>query len=297
MGTFAGHLIPGTIFLILSFWWTYSAWLRYFVCRQRKQSYHVSLTFPLQCCGRRVAALPIEALFIIISTGFGIATELSIGFHHRDGHISFYMGANSYQHIATYMMFFLVGIIDLLIHCRVPIPEHLSIVAVNVAFAAEAISFYFHGHGRSPIEVQLHVFLALAICASIICGTFEIIQREKQIYATLMRAYCTFLQGSWFYTVGFFLYSPFHAHYEDTKDLDEHRNSMLIAYYFVLHMAIGMCVLILFALPAYYMSKRNQQAVDSVSYERVPFVNNDDNEDNVNNHCTQMEKLNVMTNI
>jgi hypothetical protein len=292
MGTFAGHLIPGSIFLILSFWWTYSAWLRYFVCRQRHRSYYVSLSFPLHCCGSRAAALPIESVFIIIGTSIGIITELGAGFHlirdANSGQMSFYVTANGLQHVATYTMFFLVGVIDLLIHYRTSIPRHLDIVAVNLAFSAEAISFYFHGHGRSPVETQLHVLLALAICATVVCGIFEIVQHEKQIYATLMRAYCTFLQGSWFYTIAFFLYSPFHAEYDENKDLDRHRTLMLISYYFVIHMAIGLFVLLLLALPSYCVSIRNRQAID---YGYITIMTNDNDDDDQ----TEMGKLNETT--
>jgi len=236
--------------------------------------------------------LPIEAVFIIIGTSVGIVTELGFGFHRvidgNSSHILFYVGVNSLQHVATYAMFFLVGIIDLLIHYQTPIPKHLDIVAVNLAFSAEAISFYFHGHGRSPVEIQLHVLLALAICATVVCGIFEIIQREKQIYATLMRAYCTFLQGSWFYTVAFFLYSPFHAQYDENKDPDGHRTLMLISYYFVVHMAIGLFVLLLLALPAYFVSQRNPQMID---YGYIAIVNTNDDDQ------MEMGKLNGTTTI
>ncbi|UJR17098.1 hypothetical protein I4U23_003995 [Adineta vaga] len=279
MGTFVGHLIPGSIFLILSVWWTYSAWLRYFICQQRQRSYYVSLSFPLHCCGSRIAKLPIEAIFIIISTSVGIITEISAGVYHvydtNGRHIALHMGANSLQHVATYMVFFLVGIIDFLIHQRFPIPKHMDIVAVNLAFSAEAVSFYFHGHARSPVEIQLHVLLALAICGTVIGGIFEIIQHNNQIYATLMRAYFAFVQGSWFYTVGFFLYSPFHAEYSQNRDPDEHRTLMLITFYFVIHMVIGLSILVLLALPAYYVSKRKNQAT---GYDYVAVATDDDND-------------------
>ena len=260
MGTFAGHLIPGSIFLMLSFWWSYSAWLRYFVCRQHRRLYYVSLSFPVYCCGSRASALPIEGIFIILTTSIGIITEMGAGLYHltdfKTGHTFSHIAANVLQHVATYTMFFLVGVVDVLIHYRVPIPKHFDIVAVNLAFCAEAISFYFHGHGRSPAEIQLHVLLALSICATIICGIFEIVQREKQIYASLMRSYFSFIQGSWFYTIAFFLYNPFHSEYDENKDSDKHRTLMIISYYFVIHMIIGLVVLLLLALPAYYVSKR-----------------------------------------
>ena len=239
------------------------------------------MSFPLHCCGPKVATLPIEALFIIISTALGIVTELSAGFHRTGGHTLFFMGENSLQHVATYTMFFIVGIIGLLIHCRAPIPKHLDIAAVNLAFSAEALSFYFHGHTRSLVEIQLHVLLALAICSTVVCNIFEMAQRENQIYATLLRAYCTFIQGSWFFTIGFFLYSPYHAHYGEIKDPDEHQTSMLISYYFVVHMAIGLFVSILLSLPAYYISKCNRQSIDFAGYEYTTFVNNDDDDENI----------------
>jgi hypothetical protein len=118
---------------------------------------------------------------------------------------------------------------------------------------------------------------------------FEMVQKEKQVYATLMRAYFTVLQGSWFYTTGFFLYSPFHEHYEQSKDLDPHRTSMLIAYYFVLHMAVTLFLLIILSIPAYLVSKRQHHTVDFMEYGHLSIGTNDDEE--------EMEKLNGTTTI
>jgi hypothetical protein len=291
MGSLPGHLVPGSIFILLGLWWIYSSWLRYFICRQRRRPFYATSSFPCLCCGPQVARLPIEAFFVIFGTTLGILIELIAGFNRTydpvTKHASFYFGANNLQHFTMYFMFFLVGIIEVLHHYDFPLPKYLSMVSGGLAFSAEALLFYFHGHARDPVEIELHVFLVLAISATVICGVFEIIQQDKQVYATLMRAYFTVLQGSWFYTTGFFLYSPFHEHYEGSKDPDPHRSAMLIAYYFVLHMAITLFLVLILSIPAYLVSKRQHQTIDFTEYGHVSMVNDDE----------EMEKLNGTINI
>ncbi|CAF4739080.1 unnamed protein product, partial [Rotaria socialis] len=123
---------------------------------------------------------------------------------------------------------------------------------------------------------------------TVVCGVFELVQKEKQVHGTLMRGYFTVMQGSWFYTTGFFLYSPFHEHYEESKDTAAHRTTMLIAYYFVLHMAVVLFILLALAILAYAVSRRQKQTVDFVEYGQFSMVNDEDEE---------MEKLNGTTTI
>ena len=292
MGSLGGHLVPGSIFIIIGLWWMYSAWLRYFNCRKRRRPFYVTSSFPLHCCGPQVARLPIEAFFILFGTSLGIMIELIAGFNRVvdpvTNHVSFYEGANNLQHFAMYFMFFLTALIQLLLHYDFPLPKDFDIIAGCLAFSAEALLFYFHGHARDPVEVQIHVFLVLAIIGTVPCGVFEMVQKEKQVYATLMRAYFTVLQGSWFYTTGFFLYSPFHEHYEQSKDPDSHRTSMLLAYYFVLHLAITLFVLIFLTIPAYLVSKRQHHTLDFAEYGQLSIGNHNDEDE-------EMEKFNGTT--
>jgi hypothetical protein len=287
-----GHLVPGTIFILLGLWWIYSTWFRYFICRQRRKPFYVTTSFPCHCCSPRIARLPIEASFIIFGTSLGILMELIYGFHRTydpvTHHSSFYIGEGILQHVAMYLMFFLAGIIELLLHYNFPLPKYFDLVAGCLAFSSEAFLFYFHGHGNGSVEVQIHVFLALAIASTVICGIFEIIQQEKQVYATLMRAYFTVLQGAWFYTAGFFLYSPFYGDYEESKDPDVHRTSMLLPYYFVLEMAIILSLVLILCIPAYFASKRQHQTIDFMEYGKLSMINHDDEE---------VEKLNGTANI
>ncbi|CAF1135038.1 unnamed protein product [Rotaria magnacalcarata] len=292
MGSLGGHLVPGSIFIILGLWWMYSSWLRYFICRQRRRPYYTSSAFPCHCFGLHVAKLPIESFFVLFGTTLGILIELIAGFNRvvdpETGRTSIYFGANNLQHFAMYGMFFLVALIQLLMHYNFPLPKHFDILAGTLAFAAEALLFYFHGHARGEVEILIHIFLVLAICATVVCGVFELVQKEKQVHGTLMRGYFTVMQGSWFYTTGFFLYSPFHEHYEESKDTAVHRTVMLIAYYFVLHMAIVLFILLALAILAYVVSKRQQQTVDFVEYGQFSMVIDEDEE---------MEKLNGTTTI
>lgn len=283
MGSLGGHLVPGSIFIILGLWWIYSAWLRYFLCRQRRRPFYVTTAFPLHCCGPRISKIPIESFFVLFGTTLGILIELIAGFNRTydptTQHYSFYEGANNLQHFAMYLMFLIVAVIQLLVHYNFPIPKHTDVVAGGLAFSAEALLFYFHGHSRDPVEIQIHVFLVMAICATVIAGIFELAQHEKQVYATLMRAYFTVLQGAWFYYTGFFLYSPFHEHYSQSRDPDAHRTMMLLAYYFVIHMAVILIILLFFAFLAYRVSERQRETVDFLEYGRVALTNDEDEEE------------------
>jgi Na+-transporting methylmalonyl-CoA/oxaloacetate decarboxylase gamma subunit len=280
MGSLGGHLVPGTIFIIIGLWWIYSAWLRYFVCRRRRQPFYVTTSFPCHCCGTRTIKLPIEAFFVLFGTSLGILIELIGGFNRTvdpsTHHMSFYEGANNLQHFAMYSMFFLVGIIELCVHYELPLPKHIDGVAGCLAFISEALLFYFHGHTRDPVEVQLHVFLVLAILGTVVCGITEILQQDKQVYPTLMRAYFTVLQGSWFYTTGFLLYDPFHGHYDASEDPDPHRTLMLVAYYFVLHMGVILALLLLLAVLAYRTSQRQHDTLDFVEYGQLVIDDGDE---------------------
>lgn len=63
---------------------------------------------------------------------------------------------------------------------------------------------------------------------------------------------------------------------------------MLLAYYFVLHMAITLFLLLILSIPAYLVSKRQYHAVDLSEYGQVSLDNQEDEE---------MEKLNGSLNI
>lgn len=292
MGSLPGHLVPGSIFIILGLWWIYSTWLRYYVCRQRRRPFFTATFFPCHCCGPRAARLPMESFFVLFGTTLGILIELIAGVTRvvdpQTGHVSYYEGANNLQHFAMYFMFFLVALVQILVHYNFPLPKEFEIATGCLAFFGEALLFYFHGHARDPVEVLIHVFLVLSIVATGVCGIFELVLQNKQPHATLMRGYFTVLQGSWFYTTGFFLYSPFHEHYKQSNDPDAHRTSMLIAYYFVLHMAVILFILLALAIPAYRVSKREQHTVDFGEYAQFSILNNDEEE---------LEKMNGSTNL
>ncbi|CAF0808949.1 unnamed protein product [Didymodactylos carnosus] len=298
MGSFPGHAIPGSIFIFLGLWWIYATWLRYFICRIQRKPFYITTSFPFHCCAVGLK-LPLEAFIVLFGTTVGIAVELGAGLQRnvdQNGKSSFIFGANNLQHFAMYFMFFLVGILELLLHYRFPLPKHIDTVVGAIAFSAEGLLFYFHIHARDPVDVQLHILLVLAISATVISGVFEIIQSEpKQVYATLMRGYFTVLQGVWFYQTAFILYSPFHAHYDITTDPEQHRTLMLISYYFVLHMAAILIIVLLLALLANRVSKRYM--TKTLDYEQILIDETTvDKNDNYNDEGPEYDENKTMTN-
>jgi hypothetical protein len=88
MGSFRGHILPGTFFIIIATWWSFMATIRYIKCRNRNQNsisksivkkYTTSATMPCICLPRRIRKFPIESIVKLVFTTIGILGEVITG--------------------------------------------------------------------------------------------------------------------------------------------------------------------------------------------------------------------------
>lgn len=146
------------------------------------------------------------------------------------------------QHITMFFFFGLNGVVDLCTHKQWDVPHNLDYVSAALAFAVEGFLFFYHLHGRSHMDImvvnykfptkyctnflklwfslfsfQVHMFLVYAIAACMISTLAEMVQ-PTNVLPALCRTFFTFLQGTWFYQVGFILYPPF----GEKWDQDDH---------------------------------------------------------------------------
>ena len=229
MGSFKGHVLPGTFFLLLSAWWYFGVLTRNIVKHRRRTDDRRLLDVEDARSGRRkrrrsqsnhrswygctvnstLAKLPLEPITKVALAILGIFLELFPDGEYAlvDEHGHFIEGnLNNYGHSTMYAFFALSGVIDLLTwYTRLPLPRGLGLLSLATAFAVEGMLFAFHLEGRPALDVRLHTMLYGIIFATAITICMELAWRGNVLFP-VARAYLTALQGTWFYQIAFTLH-------------------------------------------------------------------------------------------
>ncbi|PAA52749.1 hypothetical protein BOX15_Mlig011478g2, partial [Macrostomum lignano] len=249
MGTFLGHLLPGAFFLLFALWWLYSVLSRYYRAKYRRgPAYRSTVVYPCCCCCVR---LPLEGFIKMICCGIGFTAELVTAFENRQ----FTFFGNG-QHATMYACFAMSGLVDILAHCKAPLPPGTDYAVCLMAFCVEAILFTFHLHGRTQIDVVLHTLLVYTVWCCVLALLLEL-RRPRSPLPALARCFFTALQGSWFIQVGAMLYPPvpWLRQFQLTKA--EHDSIMLATVIFAWHgLAIFIFALCLAMLISRYHARR-----------------------------------------
>uniref|UniRef100_A0A6A7GB76 Transmembrane protein n=1 Tax=Hirondellea gigas TaxID=1518452 RepID=A0A6A7GB76_9CRUS len=251
MGSFAGHILPGTIFLVMGIWSLYRQLERYFLHRKHvtlstngkegSRPYRTCITFSSSCCPN----FPAEETTIIIVTIIGSVGEFVTAF---EGNGEFRIG--NAQHITMYMFFNIAASISILRHYRYPLPADIEYICMSLAYFIEGLLFFYHLHGRPHMDVQVHIFLVYVTGFSTVAALVEMKYRHNVIPA-LARAYFTCLQGTWFYQVAFILYPPFGP----TWDVNDHMQIMLTTLIYAWHYGAMLGLGLLLGFIAYFKVK------------------------------------------
>ncbi|XP_064119103.1 transmembrane protein 45B-like [Macrobrachium nipponense] len=233
MGSFIGHVVPGTFFALFGMWFTYQTFMRYFMCQRVAASstmsekyrmrYRNTSSFKCPCC----ASLPLEGVLKVVATVVGMAGEFATGF---EGGKFTHIG--NAQHMTMFFFFGLNGVVDIIQHYRVPIPPDMDFISGVLAFSMEALLFYYHLHGRTPMDIQVHMLLFYVVVSCAVCVALEMCYKGNVLPA-LGKAYFVLLQGTWFYQIGFLLYPPIGEQW----DQNEHSQMMMVTLFFTWHNA------------------------------------------------------------
>ncbi|XP_076311395.1 transmembrane protein 45B-like [Tachypleus tridentatus] len=229
MGTFGGHILPGSFFILFAIWWTISLFVKYFrVLSQRgpARRYRGGASFPYP----HLPNLPVEGCVKVLFCAIGITGETVTAF---DDQGRFATMVNVH-HITMFFFFGVNGVVDILLFYKFPVPPDSDYVSMVMALSVEALLFHFHLHGRSDMDVHVHTLLLYTVVASAAVLIVEINHRDN-VSVVFLRAFFTFLQGTWFYQIGFILYNPI----SDALPWDQnnHQQIMLVTAIFAWHMA------------------------------------------------------------
>ena len=271
MGTFLGHILPGTFFISFAIWWSFMAALRYIQCRNRNSSskkvvkkFTSTVTMPCICCPMRLQKFPMESFIKLIFAIIGIFGEVITGIkihdtpsintpavvqqmpemsdhHHHSKRDELrtievstwhFEGVNA-QHSTMYAAFGIGAIVEILMYYKVHLPQRLDHICGIIAFGVEGLLFQFHLHGRDDLDIHIHVLLVIAIYGCVVCCIVEFANPHNIIF-TYGRIAFTFLQGTWFYQAGFILYPPF-KFLENRWDSTNHMHIMFITMSYIWH--------------------------------------------------------------
>ena len=226
MGSFAGHAVPGSFFLLYGVWWIFVSYWHYFYARpinsrvskaklKKENELNRRSALPTPCCPR----LPLESLCKIALSFGGILVETLFNWNngvvfdpiriHSDKDFS------RMQHATMYSFFLLSGIVDMSIYC-VRIPKNSPKLFLALAFFIEGILFYFHTELRSELNQRAHLVLTLAIFGCTICAAARIYVSDSLLLNAGLGFFITF-QGSWFYQVAIVLYGKHSKEWAEDK--------------------------------------------------------------------------------
>ncbi|XP_046581646.1 transmembrane protein 45B-like [Haliotis rubra] len=261
MGSFGGHALPGSFFILFAIWYTVQSFRRYFQCRENGARFTSTVTFPCSCLCGRFKHWPVESMIKLFFIAVGLTVEISAGF--VDGKFRSIVNG---QHATMFFFFGITGLIDILVHCRAPLPPDTDYISNAIAFGVEALLFNFHLYGRTPLDVLVHVLLLYVILASIVCVFVEMRYRHN-LLSPLGRAYLMLMQGTWFWQVGFILYPPLDGAKWNEND---HGQLMLATMYFTWHGGVNFILMLLIgAVIACHYRRRNGYYSNELNMKRL----------------------------
>ena len=237
MGSFGGHALPGTFFIVFSVWYIVQSFRRYFKSQQRNAHFTSTVMFPCDFLCGRLKEMPVEAFLKILCMLVGFTGEVITGY--SDAH--FVSLVNS-QHATMFFFFALSGVVDILVFYRAPLPPDTDYVSVILALMIEGLLFRFHLHGRTELDVLLHTLLIYTIVANLVAVALEMRYR-RSLLGPLGRSYFLLIQGTWFWQVGFILYNPFPG--ATPWKEDDPDELMIATLFFAWHCAVNFIFILL----------------------------------------------------
>ncbi|XP_003469299.1 transmembrane protein 45A [Cavia porcellus] len=234
MGSFKGHILPGSFFLIMGFWWSTKSILKY-VCKKQMRACHLDS----KTLFHRMEIL--EGITLICMALTGIVGEQFISggpylILYKEGQWNQLTG---WHHCTMYFFFGLVGVANILCFTISPLPVSLIKLILSNAFFVETFIFHNHTHGREMLDIFVHQMLVLVSFVTGLLAFMEFLMRNN-VLLELLRTSLILLQGSWFWQIGFVLYPPSGG---PAWDLNDHDNIMFLAICFCWHYALSYIII------------------------------------------------------
>ncbi|XP_062817262.1 transmembrane protein 45B-like [Anolis carolinensis] len=235
MANFKGHALPGSFFLLFGLWWPVKFALKHHSMKLKKKGRAHRSFNRLEI---------VEGAVKVIFAMIGILAEQFV----PDGpHLYLYtrepwgwVKLMNWQHSTMYLFFGLSGVVDVLTYSPARLPLGLDRLMLAIAAFVEGVLLYFHVQNRPMLDRHIHTLLLIAIFAGSASILLEVFLRDNVILELFRSTFC-FVQGTWFWQIGFVLYPPFGG---KTWDESDHDNMMFVTMCFCWHYAIAIFMVV-----------------------------------------------------
>lgn len=224
MGSFIGHALPGSLFIVGGLWWMFHVILDYAASLKKDQAKkQTSIQGPWRRVpSKRLRNVPLEPLLKLIGPLAGIIGELSsIHFQLLDKNNEF-VKPNKFAHSSMYGFFAFSGLIEILNLYKItnfsPDTEYM---ALALAFAVEGTLFAFHLHGRDMFDVRIHTLLYIVIYLAALVILLEACLPKLRRELFMARSVLVLTQGTWFWEIAYTIYGSKKWFENAGKDLTE----------------------------------------------------------------------------
>eukprot|EP01018_Ginkgo_biloba_P007616 Gb_17402 [translate_table: standard] len=206
MGSFKGHVLPGSLFLVVGVWHVWNSIMNYVM---NSKSHRVRTWHPVPGVNGNLKYLE---LYIIVIGSF---VDMCIEFFYSTHLKIFVQGVlnpshmNDFEHAGMLLMFFIFGIAVLVSEKTryLPLPNGVLQMLAATAFCAEYLLFSFHSTSHAGLEGRYHQLLVLLVGLCITSAVFGA-AFPTSFVVDLLSGIAITLQGIWFYQIAFTLYGP-----------------------------------------------------------------------------------------
>nr|XP_002124337.1 transmembrane protein 45B isoform X1 [Ciona intestinalis] len=226
MGSYGGHVLPGSFFLCFGFWYM----LKYSWNFLRGKG--GNRNGPSYCCGKIPCyGIVVEGIVKVVFISIGILVELfypgSPGGHLHNS-TGGYTHPMNWQHATMYFFFGISGVADIVSHtARHVVPAGMDRLFGGLALFIEGYLFFFHLHGRSHIDTRVHILLVLTVWPSALFAFIECLVMNKRKLLHIFEMLHTVLliaQGTWFWQAAYILYPPDGNYWDPCSRIESEHN-------------------------------------------------------------------------
>ncbi|XP_032084654.1 transmembrane protein 45B [Thamnophis elegans] len=233
MPTLAGHILPGCFFIFFGFWWSVKYPLKR-ISRTHKKNSHIQWNFK-----------HVEIIDGAVKVIFGLIGILADQFASSGPHLQLYSEQTHswvklmlWQHSTMYFFFTISGVVEIITYSSTLMPVGLDRFMLGIALFVEGFLFKYHVSQRPMLDQVIHSLLLLTIFPGVAICFVQVFVRDNLIL-DLFLVCLAFLQGTWFWQIGFVLYPP---RGRPEWDLNDHSNLMFITMCFCWHLALAIFI-------------------------------------------------------
>lgn len=256
MGSYPGHVLPGSFFIVFGLWWWFNIvaiiaqaqarFLRQRFLTRRTKNCVFEIEFetttwcrvPVLCLKR----FPVEPCLKVIAAAVGIIAELTKGEWSLVNDAGHFSHLNNFSHATMFSIFLLTAVVEILRFYNILfLPAATDHVLASLSFFLVGELFYFHIEGRSELDQKLHTVLYTVAFSIAVVFLLEAWQR-KSFVLFLTRTFLVLLLGAWFIQIAHVLYGS-----HPWKDTDSNRAIVVVIFSWLVLglLAMSICSLVL----------------------------------------------------